>query len=228
MPKETFFHLTKEKQQRIMKAAKKEFSRVPLGDASIAQIIKDAGIPRGSFYQYFEDKEDLYYYYFQSMRRDSQQELNNAMKEAQGQLFDGFEIYFTKMVKEVLHGENAAFYKNLFMNMDYRSFHKVAPHFGKQSPPPFHAADARQEHRESMQAFYNMIDLTTLKVQNQKELKILVKMLMHVVFSTVAEGYRHLIGQDDFDMQEALYDFSMKLNWLKSGATKTKDEKFNR
>lgn len=36
MPKETFFHLSKEKQQRIMKAAKKEFSRAPLGEASIA------------------------------------------------------------------------------------------------------------------------------------------------------------------------------------------------
>lgn len=62
MPKETFFHLTDEKKSRIMSAAKKEFSRVPLSEASIARIIKDAEIPRGSFYQYFEDKEDLYFY----------------------------------------------------------------------------------------------------------------------------------------------------------------------
>lgn len=230
MPKETFFHLTREKQQRIMKAAKKEFSRAPLVDASIAQIIKDAGIPRGSFYQYFEDKEDLYFYYFQSMRRNTQHELNNAMREAKGQLFDGFEIYFIKMVKEVLQGENAAFYKNLFMNMDYRSFHKVSPHFDKRNHPhvAFHSEEARQEHKETMQEFYNMIDLMTLKVANEDELKILVKMLMHMVFSSVAEGYRQLVGKDDFDMEEVLKDFTLKLNWLKSGATKPKDEKLSR
>lgn len=218
MPKETFFHLDKEKQQRIMKAARKEFSRVPLAEASIAQIIKDAEIPRGSFYQYFEDKEDLYFYYFQSMRRDSQKELNAAMAEANGQLFDGFEIYFTKMVNEVLQGRDAAFYKNLFMNMDYRSFHKVAPQFGKRHHELLHKDPFR---KENLQEFYDMIDLKTLKVANQDELKILVKMLMHLVFSTVAEGYRQLAGDADFDTEEVIHDFSLKLNWLKSGAAIT-------
>lgn len=221
MPKETFFHLSQEKQKRIMKAAKKEFSRVPLGEASIAQIIKDAEIPRGSFYQYFEDKEDLYFYYFQSMRRDSQQELNEALKQASGNLFDGFELYFTKMVREVLQGTDAAFYRNLFMNMDYRSFHKVAPHMGKQHHAHMHKDPA---HHESMREFYDMVDLSALKVANQEELKILVKMLMHIVFSTVAEGYRQLMGEEDFDVEEVLQDFSLKLNWLKSGAAKPPKE----
>ena len=46
MPTDTFFHLPPEKQKRILNAAKKEFSRLPLKDASIANIIKDAEIPR--------------------------------------------------------------------------------------------------------------------------------------------------------------------------------------
>ena len=62
MPKQTYFHLSKDKQETLIAAAKQEFSRVPLHEASIANIIKSAGIPRGSFYQYFEDKEDLFYY----------------------------------------------------------------------------------------------------------------------------------------------------------------------
>ena len=37
-----------------------EFSQVPFSQASINRIIKLAGIPRGSFYQYFTDKEDAY------------------------------------------------------------------------------------------------------------------------------------------------------------------------
>lgn len=69
MPTQTFFHLPEEKQQRLLEAARVEFSRVPLNEASIAQIVKLAGISRGSFYQYFEDKEDLYFYYFEKIGR---------------------------------------------------------------------------------------------------------------------------------------------------------------
>lgn len=217
MPKETFYHLSEKKKQRIMDAAKKEFSRVPLAEASIAQIIKDAGIPRGSFYQYFEDKEDLYFYYFQSMRRNFQQELNLAIEQAEGRLFEGFELYFSKMVKEVLQGTNAAFYKNMFMSMDYRSFHKVAPHFGKR---PHASCSPDQQHKKDLQEFYDRVDLSLLKVSNQEELKLLVKMLMHMVFSTIAEGYRQMKENDDHSIDEVMNEFTLKLNWLKNGATK--------
>lgn len=218
MPKETFFHLSKEKQQRIMKAAKKEFSRAPLGEASIAQIIKDAEIPRGSFYQYFEDKEDLYFYYFKSMHRNSREELRLAMEQANGNLFDGFELYFSKMVTEVLQGPNGAFYQNLFMHMDYRSFHKVAPPFGRH---PSHESSPHKMQSEEWQAFYDSVDLDTLNVANQEELKILVKLLMHVVFSTVADGYRQLMMENtELDVTKIENEFHLKLNWLKNGATK--------
>jgi len=53
MPTNTFFHLPEEKQQRLLDAAQIEFSRHSLQEASIANIVKLAGIPRGSFYQYF-------------------------------------------------------------------------------------------------------------------------------------------------------------------------------
>ncbi|MDT2756327.1 TetR/AcrR family transcriptional regulator [Enterococcus asini] len=218
MPKETFFHLSKEKQQRIMKAAKKEFSRAPLGEASIAQIIKDAEIPRGSFYQYFEDKEDLYFYYFKSMHRNSREELRIAMEQANGNLFDGFELYFSKMVTDIIQGPDGAFYQNLFMHMDYRSFHKVAPPFGRH---PGHSVQQHKMQAEEWQAFYDSVDLSTLKLNNQEELKTLVKLLMHVVFSTVADGYRQLQVEDkELDVSKFESEFRLKLNWLKNGATK--------
>lgn len=64
MPKETFFNLAEEKKEKIINAAKKEFKRVPLEQASIKNIVEDAGIARGSFYQYFESKEDLMRIYY--------------------------------------------------------------------------------------------------------------------------------------------------------------------
>ncbi|MFT8413475.1 MAG: TetR/AcrR family transcriptional regulator, partial [Oenococcus oeni] len=47
MPKETFYNLSEEKRQRIINSAEKEFFRVPLSKASIANIVTGAQIPRG-------------------------------------------------------------------------------------------------------------------------------------------------------------------------------------
>ena len=62
MPADTFRNLPEEKRMRIFQAAVAEFAQQPFSQASINRIVKDAGIPRGSFYQYFADKEDLYLY----------------------------------------------------------------------------------------------------------------------------------------------------------------------
>jgi len=65
MPTETFFRLPREKREKIHQAIHNEFSRVPYEDVSINRIIHEAQIPRGSFYQYFEGKEDLFQYLLQ-------------------------------------------------------------------------------------------------------------------------------------------------------------------
>ena len=62
MPSSTFLNLPPEKQEKLLEAATREFSTRPFNEASINQIIKDAGIPRGSFYMYFQDKEELFRY----------------------------------------------------------------------------------------------------------------------------------------------------------------------
>ena len=62
MPSSTFLNLPAEKQEKLLEAATREFSHRPFNEASINQIIKEAGIPRGSFYMYFQDKEYLFRY----------------------------------------------------------------------------------------------------------------------------------------------------------------------
>ncbi len=62
MPKKTFFNLSSEKRRRVEESALHEFEQYIYGDASINRIVKNAGIAKGSFYQYFEDKMDLALY----------------------------------------------------------------------------------------------------------------------------------------------------------------------
>ena len=63
VPKSTFFNLNEEKRIKIEKALKTEFSRGSFEEASVSNIVTNAQIPRGSFYQYFEDKEDAIKYF---------------------------------------------------------------------------------------------------------------------------------------------------------------------
>lgn len=60
MPKSTFFGLPEERRGRLVREAIAEFADRPYAEASLSQIARRARIPKGSFYQYFEDKLDLY------------------------------------------------------------------------------------------------------------------------------------------------------------------------
>lgn len=62
MPKETFFNLSEEKREHITNIAIDEFATHNYAEVSISRIVARAGIAKGSFYQYFEDKEDLFGY----------------------------------------------------------------------------------------------------------------------------------------------------------------------
>jgi AcrR family transcriptional regulator len=60
MPKQTFLNLPEEKRETIMNAAIEEFAEYGLENASTNRIVKNSGIAKGSFYQYFEDKQDVF------------------------------------------------------------------------------------------------------------------------------------------------------------------------
>lgn len=70
MPSSTYFRLPKEKQDRIYDAAVREFAAHRYKEVSINRIVKEAMIPRGSFYQYFEGKEDLLYYILEQISKE--------------------------------------------------------------------------------------------------------------------------------------------------------------
>jgi AcrR family transcriptional regulator len=60
MPTATFFGLPDQRRARLVREAIVEFSDRAYTEASLSQIARRADIPKGSFYQYFTDKLDLY------------------------------------------------------------------------------------------------------------------------------------------------------------------------
>ncbi len=62
MPNQTFFNLSPQKREKIITVAIEEFREYDFSKASISRIVEKAGIAKGSFYQYFSGKKDLFGY----------------------------------------------------------------------------------------------------------------------------------------------------------------------
>lgn len=96
MPKQTFFNLPEEKRETIVNAAIDEFAEYGLENASTNRIVKHSGIAKGSFYQYFEDKQDLFMYLLSVLEREKIEFFNG--KPPPSKNMDTFQ-YFRWMVK---------------------------------------------------------------------------------------------------------------------------------
>ena len=84
---DTFLRLPEEKRNRFLEAAWEEFTSAPFEEASINKIVRRAKIPRGSFYQYFSDKEDLFFYLQGSMLEHCMEEYIKLLVQSGGDFY---------------------------------------------------------------------------------------------------------------------------------------------
>ena len=87
MPKETFFNLPDDKQKLIESAALDEFTTWGYDNASINRIVAQAAIAKGSFYQYFEDKKDLFTHLVDQVIRQKREFVSPVLLNPQQQDF---------------------------------------------------------------------------------------------------------------------------------------------
>lgn len=70
MPKQTFLNLPEEKRKAFTEIALDEFANHDYKTASVSKIVEKAGIAKGSVYQYFDDKQDLFMYLLDVSNRE--------------------------------------------------------------------------------------------------------------------------------------------------------------
>ena len=80
IPTKTFYNLDSVKRDRITKASINEFGKRSFDDAKLSNIIKESRIPRGSFYQYFDDKKDLYKHIFDIIKNKKIEFMSEELK----------------------------------------------------------------------------------------------------------------------------------------------------
>lgn len=98
MPSPTFFNLPEDKRQRIIACAIEEFAEHDFQSASISKIVRRSGIAKGSLYQYFTDKADLYHYLLDYAAQVKAQVMANAVPQSgEMDLFQTLRFLFKEM-----------------------------------------------------------------------------------------------------------------------------------
>lgn len=164
MPSETFKRLPLEKQQLILDAAKKEFGSVSYHEASINKIIKDAGISRGSFYMYFNDKEDLYATITNHECEVMMENIFSYLVKNKGDLFQTYIDLYDFVYLHERERTESMLQRNVLLNMNFKSDHLL---FQKM----------KKNHQKYVENFLNVIDTSRLKIDTNEELFDVVDML---------------------------------------------------
>ena len=98
MPTTTFFNLPPPKRERLLRAAVSEFVQKPFNEVSINSIIRIAQIPRGSFYQYFSDKSDLFHHILGHYARLMEDAAFSNMDACGGDLLAAPLVFFDRAI----------------------------------------------------------------------------------------------------------------------------------
>lgn len=181
MPKETFFNLNTEKREKIEQAILNEFSRVPFSKASISNIIEDAKIPRGSFYQYFEDKEDAVRYIMQKYLEVEHNTIKNFLIETKGNIFEVSLKIYDYMAEKVLEGSQLKLYKNILEEL-------------KKNNITIFDGNNEFKMKDKLDAFINV---KILKIQEEKDLKYIMKIISSITRTTTMDVVSKRISKEE-------------------------------
>ncbi|MDF2612890.1 MAG: transcriptional regulator, TetR family [Clostridia bacterium] len=185
MPLQTFFNLSEDKRRTILRAARQEFSRVPLEQASIANIIKIAGIPRGSFYQYFYNKEDLFIFMIQNIGNKVIGNMITYLKENGGDVIEAFIQLFYNAISFIHKDENGNFFKNVFMSMN------------DQMKESIHASFETIHYPMGFCEFIKLIDCSKLTLTSEKEILYVLRMIKGILFQNVAHYFTGKMTEEE-------------------------------
>ena len=201
MPKDTFLNLPQEKKDKIIIAAKREFARASLQDASIKNIVEEAGIARGSFYQYFESKEDLLQYLLKEHAEEMNKNIEDTINRTNGDIFEVFIAIYDYMIKECIENKKENFFKKILEELKTSQDEILIVDFKKYKPKDI------GEH-------YSLIDKTNLKIEEMNDFKLLTRMLHAVTKKAVVSTFKYE------SKEKAREDYLKQIEYIKYGVMK--------
>jgi AcrR family transcriptional regulator len=206
IPKQTFFNLSEQKRKKLLESAEIEFARAPLFEASIANIIKTAGISRGSFYQYFEDKDDLYFYLLEDKLKKGKIYFSALLAKHQGDVIEALIELQNYFLLALSDEEEKQFLKNALLF----TTHRVESSFTS-------IWDTYLDNQE-FKKVGELISRDYLNSTAEKELLHIFKMVSALAFNNLIEKTVKGLSDD-----EAMESFKLSMSLLKQGIYKKND-----
>ena len=201
MPKGTFFNLPEEKRERILMAVVKEISRVPIDKISINKIIHDAEISRGSFYQYFIDKDDVIKYVTYDYIKNIRERVVESFRASEGDVFKAVEIILRGTMEYIIKSGNINFSKNILI--------QVKTDVEKTIALAVNSTDC------ILKIFKENMDISKLKEKNNEAIDDLLQMIFSIFKETVTRIFY------DINNAELEYErFVRQIEIIKWGAIK--------
>lgn len=121
MPKDTFFNLPEDKREAMIDLAVRMFAEDDYKNVSVSAFVREAGIAKGSFYQYFEDKKDLYLFLVNLAGKQKQEFFErHSPPDTGGDVFAYLRWMYQVGVKFEFQNPN-------FAQIGYRSLYGDAP-----------------------------------------------------------------------------------------------------
>ncbi|MDN2453979.1 TetR/AcrR family transcriptional regulator [Lactobacillus sp. UCMA15818] len=204
MPKDTFFNLAPEKKARLFAAISHEFSRKSFDDSAISEIIELAGIPRGSFYQYFADKLDCYLYFVGQIQNEQNTLYLTILEKTSGDLFEASKQFFKASITDVLEGSHSEFYQTMIEAHDFR----------------LQRALGHGNMHQLIQKLYAQTDLSLLRINSFEEFRDLVSLMLNIFFKSVGSYFHNHSKKDSLSVATVQESCLKMLSWLQYGVVK--------
>lgn len=203
MPSQTFFNLSKEKQDVILSAAKKEFARVPFEQASLVNIAKDAGISRSNLYNYFTDKQELLSYMFEHFKQSLLLVVKNSLEKSCGDIFALFQDMFYYMIHYGFSEENFCLFRSVLSNQ----------RFSDQTQ----TFDFVKQHNQCIIDLLSneSFQCQSLSIQSKDDLQNVLDLFMCITMKAAVDTYNHPKEKEIY-----MKRYENKLNLLKYGLLK--------
>lgn len=204
MPKDTFFNLPDEKKKNIYSAALEEFANKSYEKVSITNIVNNSNISKGSFYQYFEDKADLYKYIMNNIADEKQFYLNDVLDiQDDIDFFDFIRVLFEKGIEFAASNPNMS---------------KIADRFMKSTPENIKYELMHDMSHKADNIFRPLIENAIMKKQLRSDIDIdFTSYMLTSVSRSVSEYYLYKSSGEDLDMSEILLLADQMLSVLKDG-----------
>ena len=188
MPTERFNKLPEEKKKAIRDAAMEECIRVPFEKVSINKIIQNAGISRGSFYTYFEDKRDLVRDIFSDTADKLKFFWTKSVVTHGGNLWIASEELLDQAIIFAQKGKMFQMMQSIVL---YQDFDKLFAEI--------HGSNVVSEEKgnEILEALYEVTDKEKFRKIDMDSFGILVSMIMGCVMESIGWYNRHMESEEN-------------------------------